>query len=113
MEMFGNIRCVTFAELVTQGGILSEPNYKKKVREGKIRVLRPGKGKGACALIDYVSLYKPIKDAYDAKFPDAEQRMKEQIKAEIMNDILRSDSKAVEFYRDRYRLADGSGLNMC
>ena len=110
MEMFGNIRCVTFAELVTQGGILSEPNYKKKVREGKIRVLRPGKGKGACALIDYVSLYKPIKDAYDAKFPDAEQRMKEQIKAEIMNDILRSDSKAVEFYRDRYRLADGSGL---
>lgn len=56
MEMFGNIRCVTFAELVTQGGILSEPNYKKKVREGKIRVLRPGKGKGSCALIDYVSL---------------------------------------------------------
>lgn len=110
MEMFGNIRCVTFAELVTQGGILSEPNYKKKVREGKIRVLRPGKGKGACALIDYVSLYKPIKDAYDAKFPDAEQRMKEQIKAEIMNNTLRSDSKAVEFYRDRYRLADGSGL---
>ena len=32
MEMFANIRCVTFAELVTQGGILSEPNYKKKVR---------------------------------------------------------------------------------
>lgn len=41
MEMFGNIRCVTFVELVTQGGILSKPNYKKKVREGKIRVLRP------------------------------------------------------------------------
>lgn len=45
MEMFGNIRCVTFAELVTQGGILSEPNYKKKVREGKIRVFVPVKGK--------------------------------------------------------------------
>ena len=42
MEMFGNIRCVTFAELVTQGGILSEPNYKKKVREGKIRPLTIG-----------------------------------------------------------------------
>lgn len=109
MEMFGNIRCVTFAELVTQGGILSEPNYKKKVREGKIRPLTIG-GNGRKVLIDYVSLYKPIKDAYDAKFPDAEQRMKEQIKAEIMNDTLRSDSKAVEFYRDRYRLADGSGL---
>ena len=110
MEMFGNIRCVTFAELVTQGGILSKPNYDKKVREGKIRVLRPGKGKGSCALIDYVSLYRPIKEAYDAKYPDAEQKLKEQIKEQIMSDTLRSDSKAVEFYRDRYRLADGSGL---
>ena len=62
MEMFGNIRCVTFAELVTQGGILSEPNYKKKVREGKIRPLTIG-GNGRKVLIDYVSLYKPIKDA--------------------------------------------------
>ena len=96
MEMFGNIRCVTFAELVTQGGILSKPNYKKKVREGKIKPLTIG-GNGRKVLIDYVSLYKPIKDAYDAKFPDAEQRMKEQIKEEIMSEALRSDSKAVEF----------------
>lgn len=107
--MFGNIRCVTFAELVTQGGILSKPNYDKKVREGKIRPLTIG-GNGRKVLIDYVSLYKPIKDAYDAKYPDAEQRMKEQIKEEIMSDALRSDSKAVEFYRDRYKLADGSSL---
>lgn len=110
MEMFGNIRCVTFAELVTQGGILSEPNYKKKVREGKIRVLRPGKGKGSCALIDYVSLYKPIKEAYDAKYPDAEQQLKEQIKEETMSDTLRTDSKAIEFYRDKFTLSDGSSL---
>lgn len=110
MEMFGNIRCVTFAELVTQGGILSEPNYKKKVREGKIQVVRPGKGKGSCALIDYVSLYRPIKEAYDAKYPEAEKELKEQIKKETMSDVLRSDSKAVEYYRDKFRLTDGSGL---
>ena len=110
MEMFGNIRCVTFAELVTQGGILSKPNYKKKVREGKIRVLRPGKGKGSCALIDYVSLYRPIKEAYDTKYPDAEQKLKEQIKEETMSDTLRTDSKAIVFYRDKFTLSDGSSL---
>lgn len=110
MEMFGNIRCVTFAELVTQGGILSKPNYDKKVREGKIRVLRPGKGKGSCALIDYASLYRPIKEAYDAKYPDAEKKLKEQIKEETMSDTLRTDSKAIEFYRDRFTLSDGSSL---
>ena len=44
MEMYGKIRCVTFPELVSQGRILSKPNYDKKVREGKIRVVRPGRG---------------------------------------------------------------------
>ena len=51
MEMYGKIRCVTFPELVSQGRILSKPNYDKKVREGKIRVVRPGKGAGSYALI--------------------------------------------------------------
>ena len=27
MEMYGKIRCVTFPELVSQGRILSKPNY--------------------------------------------------------------------------------------
>ena len=109
MEMFGNIRCVTFAELVTQGGILSKPNYDKKVKEGKIKPLTRG-GNGRKVLIDYVSLYKPIKEAYDAKYPDAEQKLKEQIKEETMSDTLRTDSKAIEFYRDKFTLSDGSNL---
>lgn len=108
MEMYGNILCVTFAELV-QGGVLSEPNYKKKVREGKLRVLTRG-GNGRKVLIDYVSMYHPIKAAYDAKYPDAARQLKEQIKEEAMSDILMADSKAVEYYRDTYRLPNGSCL---
>lgn len=109
MEMFGNILCVTFAELVTQGGILSKPNYDKKVKECKIKPLTRG-GNGRKVLIDYVSLYKPIKEAYDIKYPDAVKNLKEQIKEQTMSNLLRSDSKAVEFYRDKYNLPDGSGL---
>ena len=95
MEMYGKIRCVTFPELVSQGRILSVPNYKKKVREGKIRVVRPGKGAGSYALIDYTSLPALIREAYDRLYPNALEEMKEQ----LMSNIIRSDSKAVEFYR--------------
>ncbi|TCO85533.1 hypothetical protein EV202_1531, partial [Bacteroides heparinolyticus] len=95
MEMYGKIRCVTFPELVSQGGILSVPSYKKKVREGKLRVVRPGKGAGSYALIDYNSLPDLIRDAYDRLYPDAQKEMNEQ----MMSNTIRSDSNAVEFYK--------------
>ena len=95
MEMYGKIRCVTFPELVSQGRILSKPNYDKKVREGKIRVVRPGKGAGSYALIDYTSLPALIREAYDRLYPNALEEMKEQ----LMSNIIRSDSRAVQFYR--------------
>lgn len=95
MEMYGKIRCVTFPELVSQGRILSVPNYKKKVREGKLRIVRPGKGAGSYALIDYTSLPTLIREAYDRLYPNALEEMKEQ----LMSNIIRSDSKAVEFYK--------------
>lgn len=95
MEMYGKIRCVTFPELVSQGGILSKPNYDKKVREGKLRVVRPGKGSGSYALIDYASLPALIREAYDKLYPNALKDMKEQ----LMSNVIRSDSEAAEFYR--------------
>lgn len=95
MEIYGKIRCVTFPELVTQGKILSKPNYDKKVRQGKLRVVRPGKGAGSCALIDYNSLPDLIRQAYDKLYPNALEEMKEQ----LMSNTIRSDHKAVEFYK--------------
>ena len=95
MEIYGKIKCVTFPELVSQGRILSKPNYDKKVREGKLRVVRPGKGAGSYALIDYTSLPDLIREAYDKLYPNAQEEMKEQ----LMSNIIRSDNKAVEFYK--------------
>lgn len=95
MEIYGKIQCVTFPELVSQGGILSVPGYKKKVREGKLRVVRPGKGAGSCALIDYNSLPALIRQAYDRLYPNAHEELKEQ----FMSNTIKSDDKAVEFYK--------------
>lgn len=94
---------MTYRELVG-GGILSKPTYDKYVRSGKIRVVQRG-GNGREALIDYNSLTAPMRQACDSQFPDAMQ----QIKKRYMSDLLRNDSKAIEFYR-RHELADGSHL---
>ena len=93
MEMYGKIRCVTHKELVGSG-IISESNLKKKVQKGLIAQVQIG-GNGRKALYDYFSLPTPIRQDYDYQHPNALEEMKEQ----LMSNIIRSDSKAVEFYK--------------
>ena len=104
MEMYGNIKCVTFTELV-ESGLMSLPNYKKHIKQKRFRIIQKG-GNGRKALIEFDSMPDRIKKAYMEEYPTAEENLKD----EIMMNTLKIDTKAVEFYRDRYRLSDGSGL---
>ena len=54
MEMYGNTLCVSFTELVGSG-LISQPTYKKYIREGKLTLLQRG-GNGREALIAYRSM---------------------------------------------------------
>lgn len=94
MEIYGRIQCITYDELVGSG-IISEPSYKKKVRDGIINVVRRG-CRGRVALIDYTSLPSGLKAAYQEAHPNAE---KELIK-KSMSCTIQSDDNAVKFYRD-------------
>ena len=93
MEIYGKIRCVTYAELVTSG-IITASAYKKKVRAGKIIVVQRG-GNGRRALIDYNSLPTAIRHAYDRHFPNAVAEMKER----LVSYTVRPDAAAIEFYK--------------
>ena len=93
MEMYGKIRCVTHAELVGSG-IISKSNLRKKVEKGLIVQVQIG-GNGRKALYDYLTLPDLIREAYDRLYPNALEEMKEQ----LMSNVIRSDSKAVEFYK--------------
>ena len=104
--MYGNIRCVTYDELVGSG-IMSMANYKKHIRENRLHVLRKGGGKGRPALLEYNSLPSKVRTEYDARNPEA----KNELKQEIMSNILIRDDKAIVFFRDKYNLPDGSGLS--
>lgn len=95
MEMYGKTLCVTFDELVG-GGIMSKSNFDKHVREKKFHVLQKG-GNGRKVLVTYVSLPDPIRSAYDTRFPNAKKYIQKKITS--MNSQLKSDSKAVDFYK--------------
>lgn len=96
--MYGNILCVSFPELFS-AGILSKPNYDKKVRDGILRVVRQGKGKGNYALIAYDSLPKDIRAAYDEKNKGAKEAMKKQEEEKYISTQIKFDREAVDFYK--------------
>ena len=103
MEMIGNIRCVTYSELV-DGGVITQAQYRHYVERKVFRFLKRG-GNGRIAKIDYNSLPDKVRSKYDETHPDAET----QLKNRLMSNLLRTDSKAIDFYR-RHTLTDGSGL---
>lgn len=89
--MYGNIRCVTYDELVGSG-IMSKSNYDRHVREKRFHVVQKGR-KGYRALIEYNSLPSKVRTEYDARNPEA----KNELKQEIMSNILIRDDKAIVF----------------
>ena len=101
--MYGNVKCVTHSELV-DGGVITQAQYINYTKRKQFIFHQRG-GNGRIALIDYNSLPALVRQKYDEIHPDAEIRLKNQ----LMNNILRTDSKAIDFYR-RHTLADGSSL---
>ena len=96
MEMFGKTLCVTFEELVG-GGIMSLANYKKHDREKMFHFVQHG-GNGRKALIMYECLPDKLRKQLDEREPKARERFIKQ-QSFPMNIRLKSDDKAVEFYK--------------
>lgn len=96
MEYFGNhIIAVTVAELT--GGddpVMSMANYQKLQQRGRLTVLRPGKGYGKCALIEYESLPSRFKARFVERFGKPEDIMKPE------QNVLPQDLKAQQYFHD-------------
>ena len=90
--MYGNVKCVTHSELV-DGGVITQAQYINYTKRKQFIFHQRG-GNGRIALIDYNSLPALVRQKYDEIHPDAEIRLKNQ----LMNNILRTDSKAIDFY---------------
>ena len=83
--------------------VISKSNYDKLVCRGRINVLRPGKGLGSYALIEYRSLPERFRIRFEEKYGDPEKTMKQDEMP------LASDAEARKFYHE-HLLPNGDHL---
>lgn len=95
MEYFGNIIAVTVADL-TEGidPVMSRSSYNHLVERHRINILRPGKGYGSYALIEYASLPERFKARFEERFGKPENIMKKEQTG------LAQDAAAQRFFHD-------------
>lgn len=109
MEYYNKIVCVTVDDLTRSDdgeAIMSLPNYKYHLKERKLTVVRPGKGLGSYALIEFASLPERFRKKFIDKYGDPA----EIIKKELMNDTLKIDTAARKFYAEEFVLPNGKHL---
>ena len=111
MEWFGNKIAVTMHELTRSDdgeAVMSRSAYDHLVVRGRVNILRPGKGLGSYALIEYHSLPERFRIRFEAKYGDPEKMMKQE---EI---ALPADPEAQRYFagidKDAYRLPNGECL---
>ena len=88
MEYYGNILCLTFSELTSCDNgepVMTRCCYDSAKRRGSIIVVRPGKGLGNEALIEYSSLPEKYKEAVKAKYGDPERIMSRENEPLVMD----------------------------
>ena len=82
---------------------MSADCYKKLVARGQLTMLRPGKGLGSYALIEYASMPSRFRSRFEVKYGDPETMMKQD---EI---TLAADPEAQRFFHD-HLLPNGEHL---
>ena len=83
--------------------VMTQSCYKKLVLRNRVNVLRPGKGLGSYALVEYRSLPERFRSRFEAKYGDPGKMMKQERAA------LPTDAEAQRFYRE-HLLPDGGHL---
>lgn len=97
MEYYGNIIAVTVADLTSSKNgepVMVRNCYDTLARRKRLTVLRPGKGLGSYALIEYASLPERFKARFVEKYGNPEDIMKQEKKG------LPQDLEAQKFFYD-------------
>lgn len=88
--------------------IMSMNNYRNLVRRKQVNILRPGKGLGSCALIEYSSLPERFRRRFESKYGDPEVLLSRDKSALVINAEARRFFAGLE--PGTFRLPNGETL---
>lgn len=97
MEIYKGILAVSYPELTdssTGDSVMGVSNYKQLSLRGLITVLRPGKGLGSPALVEWCSMPQRFKERYISKYGDPEKAMRK------VKDTLKIDEVARVWFEE-------------
>ena len=108
-EYYGPTLCVRGNWLYEDANVITIENYRNLTQRGHLNVVRPGKGKGNYALVEFESMRPDIKDA-----------VMEIVKPEDLKDLtynpiqelIKPDSEAISYFATKYTKPDGRGLEL-
>lgn len=111
MQRYGQTITVTVEDLTRSDdgeAVMTYVNYKTLANRGKLIVLRPGKGLGSCALIEYSSLPERFRLRFEAKYGDPEVLLHRDKPALEINAKARRFFAGIEL--GTFRLPNGETL---
>lgn len=111
MQRYGQTIVVTVEDLTRSDdgeAVMTRYNYKILANRGKLIVLRPGKGLGSCALIEYSSLPERFRKRFEAKYGDPEELLRQDKPALVINAEARRFFAGLE--PGTFRLPNGETL---
>ena len=111
MQRYGQTIVVTVEDLTRSDdgeAVMTMNNYRNLVRRKRINILRPGKGLGSCALIEYSSLPERFRKRFEAKNGDPEELLRQDKTALVINAEARRFFAGIE--PGSFRLPNGETL---
>lgn len=111
MQRYGQTIAVTVEDLTRSDdgkAIMSMNNYRNLVRRKQVNILRPGKGLGSCALIEYSSLPERFRRRFESKYGDPEVLLSRDKSALVINAEARRFFAGLE--PGTFRLPNGETL---
>lgn len=102
-EFYGSTLCVRKPFLTDEAKIISLSQYNNYVDRGHLNVLRPGRGKGNYALIEFESMYPEVKQKVESI------EKPEDTEINILKPFIKPDNAAITFFVN-HRKPDGSSL---
>lgn len=105
-EYFGPILCIRSKWLYKEAKLITKHLYDALRDRGHINIVRPGKGKGNYALIEFESIRTDIKNLIIETCPQPDENA-----FNVLENLIEPDNDAIRFFATQYQKPEGGLLS--